>query len=122
MWFFLSVMGLWGSTALMGRWDPWTLPPILDWSLWTCILYLCGASAMNEPFTTLIDKLGGMFGYSLITAYYLTQSTVYLKFLPFSADHPDLWGSVFLVVNLIGPMALVTVGCIQPAIQRRGAS
>ena len=119
MWFFVAVLILWATTATMARWDPWVLAPIVQWFWWTLNLYVCAAAALSDRFTTLESKLLGLFGYCLVAVYFTTMGETYLEFLPSSTDNPDLWPSIFLSVNLIGPMVLITVGCLGPAVQSR---
>ena len=119
MFFFVAVLILWGSTATMASWSSWVLPPVVDWAWWTFHLYVCGIAALSESFTTLQARLMGLFGYTLLVVYYTTQHETFMEFLPESADHPALWASVFLTVNLLGPVLLVTVGCLGAAVQQR---
>ena len=119
MWFFGSVLILWATTVTMERWDPWVLPLHARWVWWTFCLYACGLAALHEQFQTLPTKIMGIFGYCLVVFYYTTMSTTYIYFLPHDADHPDLWATVYLTVNLLGPLVLITVGCLGPAVQRR---
>ena len=119
MWFFLAVLLLWGTTASLGRQDDqWALPPHVIWGWWTICLYLCGAAALREGYATLQNRVMGLFGFTLFIVYYSTMADVYLEFLPVRADNPDLWPTVFLSVNLIGPLLLVSAGCMRASIQR----
>ena len=120
MWFLTSTLVLWGATATMGRWDYDVLAPVVQWTWWTFNLYACGAAAMREAFTSLLTKVAGVVGYSLLVIYYTTMSETYAGFLPTSTDNPELWPQLFLAVNLVGPMLLVTVGCLSAAVQTRG--
>ena len=118
MWFFVAVLILWGTTTMLGRQDDIVLPPIVVWGWWTIVLYLPGWAAVEESWATIQAKLFCVFGFFLLTAYFTTQSAIYLPLLPTNADHPELWPSVFLTVNLLGPMVIVVWGCISPVIQR----
>ena len=120
MWFFAAVLVVWGTTATIGRWDVAVLPPVVAWGWWTVTLYACGTAATAERFRTLDAKLLGMFGYALVVIYYTTQSAAYLALLPSDAGRPDLWPTVFVVVNFLGPLVLVTVGCLGAGVQREG--
>ena len=119
MWFFVAVLVLWGATATMASWPYYTLPDIVDWGWWTFHLYACSIAAMTEDFTTLASRVMGLLGYTLIVVYYVTMSATYLQFIPSNDEYASLWPSVFLSVNLAGPILLITVGCAASAVQRR---
>ena len=119
MWFFSAVLVLWAATVIVGRQDEAVLPPVVQWGIWTMALYAPGVAAIEESWQTLHAKVLGVFGYVLLTAYYTTQMSAYLALLPTDADQPDLWPAVFLSVNLVGPLAVATYGCVSPAVQRR---
>ena len=118
MWFFLAVVLLWGTTAMLGRQDDWVLPPLVQWGWWTTSLYLCGAAVIGGGSTRLENKVGTLFGFTLVVLYYTTMSGTYLTFLPSDMNNPNLWPTVFLSVNLVGPILLVSVGCMSTTIQR----
>ena len=118
MWFLASVLLLWGTTVMLARWDDHILPAIIQWAWWTASLYVCAVAALAEPFRDLHAKVMGMFGYSLVVIYYTTVTAVYTSLVPVDAGRPDLWPTVFLTVNLMGPLALITLGCLSPAVQR----
>ena len=120
MWFFAAVLVLWGTTATIGRWDTAILPPVVAWGWWTATLYACGAAALADSFRTLMSKLSGLFGYTLLVIYYTTQAGAYLALLPTDAARPDLWPTIWLAVNLLGPLTLATLGCLASGVQRRG--
>ena len=118
MWFFLAVLLLWGTTAVLGRQDEWVLPPVVVWAWWTTCLYLCGVAATGDTHETLQSRVTGLFGFTLFVVYYTTQAATYLAFLPADETSPNLWPTVFLAVNLLGPILLVSAGCMRATIQR----
>ena len=120
MWFFVAVLILWGMTATMARWDPWVLAPIAQWTWWTFHLCVCGVAATTERFLGLAEKIMGLFGFCLVVIYYRTMADTYMQFVPSNEDHPDLWAAIFMVVNLLGPLVLITVGVLSTTVQRRG--
>ena len=120
MWFFVAVLVLWGFTFELSRWEDWVLSPVTLWTWWTCCLYVCGIAAATGRFLSLSERIMGMFGFCLVVIYYRTMSETYLKFLPTDAGNPDLWPTVFLAVDLLGPLLLVTVGLLSTSVQRRG--
>ena len=120
MWFFIAVLILWGSTAMLGRWDSWVLAPIVEWAWWTLHLYVCAAAAFYDNFHSLLSRVLGLFGYTMVSLYYLTMQEIYLTFIPTDTANPDLWPTIFLSVNLLAPLAMITVGCLSPAVQKRG--
>ena len=120
MWFFVAVLVLWGTTFEMARWDHWVLPTVTEWTWWTFSLYVCGIAAATGRFISLAEKLMGLFGFCLVVIYYRTQSDTYMQFVPSNEAHPDMWAAIFMVVNLLGPLILITVGVLSPAVQRRG--
>ena len=120
MWFFVAVLILWSTTFELARWDDFVLPTVTEWAWWTVILYVCGIAAISGRFISLAEKVTGLFGFCLVAIYYRTMSDTYMTFLPTDAEHPDLWPSVFLVINLAGPLILMTVGLLNTAVQRRG--
>lgn len=118
MWFFIAVLVLWVSTALIGRQDSYVLPPVVQWCWWTTVLFVCGVAATRSAFLNLSDRMGGLFGFALFLLYYMTQSGTYVAFLPADSANPDLWPTVFVAVNLVGPVVLVSAGCIATTVQR----
>ena len=119
MWLFVAVLVLWGSTVTMDQWDNWVLPDIVQWAWWTFHLYACGIASTTGRYLNLAEKVMALFAYCLVVIYYRTMSDTYLGFLPADADNPDLWPTIFLAVNLLGPLLLITVGLLAPAVQRR---
>ena len=119
MWFFFAVLTLWVATHFLSFIsDTWVLPSMLEWGMWTYGLYLCGYAALTESFKMLHDRVGGIFGYSLLVMYYITQSATYMEFLPENAARPDFWPSIFLSINLAGPIVLTSLGCMQTTVQK----
>ena len=114
MWFFITVLLLWATTAIQGRLDAVVLPPLALWGWWTVTLYLCGVAALNEPFETIQARLMGLFGYAMLALYYVTMAGLYMEFVPTSSEHPDMWPTV----NLVGPLLLATLGCMRASLQR----
>lgn len=122
MWLFAAVLVLWGSTFELARWEHWVLSPVTLWTWWTSLLYVCGIAA-TCPVRSLADRVMGLFGYCLVAVYYLIMSTTYMEFLPADPANPDLWPTLFLTVNLLGPLLVITVGLVaggSPIVQRRG--
>ena len=118
MLFFLAVLILWGLTAMLGRQDPLVLPPLVRWGWWTFSLYVCGTAAISEGYVTLQNKVMGLFGFTLFVVYYTSMSGMYLDLLPSNTDSPNLWPTVFVSINLIGPLLLVSAGCMRATTQR----
>ena len=118
MWFFLAVILLWGTTAVLGRQDQWSLPPLVQWGWWTISLYLCGTAAISDAYTTLQARVMGLFGFTLFVVYYTTMSSTYLDLVPSDTASPNLWPTVFVSINLIGPLLLVSAGCMRATVQR----
>ena len=118
MWFFFSVLVLWGSTATMGRLNEAVLPPLVLWVWWTAVLYLCGLAAVRETYNELPARLMGLFGFTMVVIYYTSMSDTYMGFLPVDEDNPNLWPTVFLSLNLVGPVLLITLGCMRATVQR----
>ena len=119
MWFFAAVLVLWGTTLQLAGWDDWVISPVTEWAWWTCSLYVCGVAATTTRFLSLADRLMGVFGFALVVIYYRTMPDTYLEFVPTSETNPDMWPTIFLVVNLVGPLLLITVGLIQTAVRER---
>ena len=120
MWFFAAVLILWGSTFEMARWADWVLPIVTEWTWWTFNLYLCGIAAATGRFLSLAEKVMGLFGFCLVVIYYRTMSGIYMEFVPSNEDYPDLWAAIFMVVNLLGPLVMITAGVLSTTVQRRG--
>ncbi len=119
MWFFVAVLILWGTTFELARWEHWVLSPVTQWAWWTFSLYVVGIAAIAGRFLSLAEKVMGIFGFCLVVVYYRTMADTYLGFLPTDAANPDLWPTVFLAVNLVGPLLLVTVGLLAQSVQRQ---
>lgn len=120
MWFFVAVLILWATTAYSTELEEWQIQPLVQWAWWTFTLYVVGIAAATGRFLSLSERLMGLFGFCLVVIYYRTMAETYLKFVPTDADNPDLWPTIFLAVNLLGPLLLVTVGLLSTAIQSRG--
>ena len=119
MWFFIATLILWGSTFQLADWERWVLSPVTQWAWWTFTLYVVGVAATTGRFLSLAERLMGLFGYCLVVIYYRSMADTYLKFLPTDADNPNLWPTIFLAVNLLGPLLLVTAGLLSTAVQTR---
>ena len=119
MWYFVAVLVLWGTTVELAGWQDWVLSPITLWTWWTFNLYVCGIAATTARYVTLGEKLLGLFAFVLVVAYYRTMSDTYMGFIPEDASNPDMWPTIFLSVNLVGPLLLATVGPITSAIRRQ---
>lgn len=119
MWFSVAVIVLWGTTVIAGGWNPSVLPLVVKWGIWTIVLYVVAAAAIAEPFRDVLSRVAGMLGYTLFAIYFVTMSGTYLTFLPYDEANPDLWPSVFLSVNFLGPFILTTFGCAATGFQRR---
>ena len=117
MWFLVATLILYGSTFQLDRWGHWALPDVTLWSWWTFTLYVCGVAAATGTYRTLPDRLMGLFGFCLVILYYRVSWDTFIKFLPTDMDNPDLWPMIFLAVNLLGPLLLITVGLLAPAVQ-----
>ena len=120
MWFFVAVLILWATTVQMEEWPVWLLPKTVEWTWWTFHLYLCGIAASTGRFLTTAEKVMGLFGFCLVVLYYRTMSGTYMEFLPSNETHPDMWAAVFTVVNLVGPIILISTGVLKTAVQRHG--
>ena len=120
MWYFLSVLVLWATTFELARWEPWVLSPVTLWTWWTFSLYVVAAAATTGRFQSLTERLTGLFGFAMVVVYYRTMSDTYMKFIPTDETHPDMWPTIFLAVNLLGPLLLIVVGLVQTTVQRRG--
>ena len=113
---FFAVLLLWGATAAIERWGGGS-PPIIVWVWWTSALHLCGAAAWADLYLSLAQRVSGLLSYTMLAVYYTTQQATYLGFLPADPANPDLWPTIYLVVNLIAPIAMATVGIARMAIQ-----
>ena len=118
MWFLAATLILFGSTFELDRWGHWALPEVTLWAWWTFQLYVCGVAAATGRYMTLPDRLLGLFGFALMVVYYRVAWDTFIKFLPTDAANPDLWPTIFLTVNLLGPLLVTTVGLLAPAVQR----
>lgn len=119
MWFFVAVLILYGATYTMAEWDAYLLHPVVEWAWWTFHLYVCGIAASSSRYVSLGDKVMGVFGYCLVVIYYRTMPDTYMDFLPTDTANPDLWPTVFLTINLLGPLLVITAGLLAPAVQSR---
>ena len=119
MYFLVAVLFLWAATAGLSAEDVFPLPVLVQWVIWTLALYGCGVLALEEKFAELHSRLGGVLGFTMILLYYTTQSAVYMTFLPTDFSNPTLWPTVFLSVNLLGPIMLAIAGCVRATVQGR---
>ena len=116
MWFFLAVLLLWGTTAVLGDHQD-RFSDLVQWCWWTVCLYLCGCAAVAERFESLAARVMGVFGFTLLTLYYTNMSGDYMDFVPHDPANVDFWPTVFLTVNLLGPLLLVCAGCMRATVQ-----
>ena len=124
MRFFLAVLFLWVVTVAYGGEVSVLagLPPISLWGLWTAALYLVCWIALETKFTSFQDKMSGLLGYTFVVIFYITMSETYLTIIPSDSDpdHPNLWATVFLAVNMLGPIVMISAGCMRATIQGGG--
>jgi len=115
---FAAVLLLWLITEAVEAGGAY--PPLLIWALWTSALFLCGAASWADVYLTLTNRVAGLAAYTMLTVYYITMQAEYLQFIPSDADYPDLWPTLYMVINLVSPIGLVTVGILRMAVQRGG--
>ena len=118
MWFFLSVLMLWGMTAVLGRQEDWFLPPFLIWGLWTACQYSCALLSFQGGYKAFYTAIATGFGFTLVLIYYSTQAAIYMEFLPKDAANPNLWPDLFLYLNLVIPLFMMLIGCLSHAVQK----
>ena len=118
----MAVLLLWVSTALLpGLQQGGAFLPLLVWAIWTLILFLCGWAAWTDDYlATLINRVAGLVSYTMLVIYYITMQATYLAFIPtdLTPDNPDLWPTLYLVINLAIPSLLVTTGIARTAVQK----
>ena len=117
MMFFAAVLALWAADAFLGRAGGIDLPPLFVYGIWTIAMYLPGVAAVEESWEAFHSRLGGIFGYTLFALYYIREFEGFAGFLPYGED--PTWRVIFLMVNVLAPLAVVTTGCLSPAVQRR---
>ena len=115
---FATVLVLWVSTEALEAGGAY--PPLLIWALWTLALFLCGAAAWSDVYLTLANRVAGLVAYTMLVIYYITMQTDYLKFIPSDTAYPDLWATLYMVINLVAPIGMVTVGILRTAVQSGG--
>ena len=115
----VAVLLLWSITqGLDQRGD--ALPSLVLWAVWSAALLGCAAAAWSEVYLSLSARVTGLISYVLIILYYITQQSVYLAFVPADPAYPDMWATLYTVINLLAPAGLVTMGVCRTAIQREG--
>ena len=87
------------------------------WAWWTSSLYLCGAAAWADTYLSLSNRVAGLVAYTMFAAYYIAMQSHYLVLVPANPDFPDMWATLYMVVNLLAPIGLVTVGIARMAVQ-----
>ena len=114
---FVATLLLWGITqGLDQRGD--ALPSLVLWAVWSAALLGCAAAAWADVYLSLSARVAGLMSFSLVSLYYITQQNVYLTFIPADPAYPDMWPTLYLVINLLAPIGLVTMGISRMAIQR----
>ena len=114
---FVAVLLLWSITqGLDQRGD--ALPSLVLWAIWSAALLGCAAAAWADVYLSLSARVTGLISYVMIILYYITQQSVYLAFMPADPAYPDMWATLYLVINLVAPIGLVTIGIARVAIQR----
>ena len=62
--------------------------------------------------------MAGLVSYTMFAAYYITMQAHYLALAPTNAEYPDLWPTLYMVLNLLAPIGLVTIGVARMAVQK----
>ena len=110
---FLSTVILWGITAVLpGRELP---SPLITWAWWTSSQYLCAGASWEETYESARDRVMGVAAYTLVATYYIVMQPIYMEFIPLDADRPNLWPTIYMVVNLVLPIGLVIGGLCRGA-------
>ena len=116
---FVAVLLLWSITqGLDQRGD--ALPSLVLWAVWSAALLGCAAAAWADVYLSLSARVAGLMSFVLFGLYYITQQGVYLAFVPIDPAYPDMWATLYTVINLVSPIGLVTVGILRMAVQRGG--
>ena len=119
MLLFMAVLLLWVSTGLLPSLQQGgAFPSLLVWAVWTFVLFLCGWAAWTDDYLSLVNRVAGLVSYTMLVIYYITMQSQYLAFIPTNMDYPDLWPTLYLVINLTAPIGLVTVGIVRTALQK----
>lgn len=118
MWFFIAVLILWGSTTVILGQDEAILPPIIQWGWWTITLYLPALAAIEESWESVLSRILAVVAAFMLVAYFTLEIDNYITLLPTDADSPDLWPTIFVFANLLGPWFGVLYGCSKPLILR----
>ena len=113
---FVAVLLLWVSTQALERGG--FIPPLALWAWWTSSLFLCGAAAWADTYLSLPNRVAGLVSYTMFAAYYITMQAHYLALVPTNAEYPDLWPTLYMVLNLLAPIGLVTIGVARMAVQK----
>ena len=116
MWLLVAVLVLLGSSEVIAGLDDHVLPPVARWGWWTLTLLGCGLASIHAPFGRFHQKAMGLVSVTMFYTSYPLLWDTYVGMIPAEpADFP--WTTVFLTVNVILPLILVTIGPLLPVIR-----
>ena len=128
MLIFAAVLILWVSTGILefsagSQAIREGLPPLVVWGWWSFALFLCALAPFGEVYESLLERTAALASYTMLALYYISMQSTYLAYVraltpdPAQAGNPDLWPTLYLVVNLGAPALLATVGIIRRGVQ-----
>ena len=120
MWLLTAVLVLLGSTEVIAGLGDNALPPMARWSWFTASQLSCGLAAIYSPYVRFHWRALGL---ASITLFYISYPMMWDKYVSIMPTEPVgfPWPDIFVAVNVILPLLLVTMGPVLPSLGfRRG--
>ena len=118
MAFFAAVLLTWAFSYLLGLSELDRLPTFLPWGIWTIVVCTPGVLAWYEDWVPLVNKLFGMAGFTLLLLCFVLRQDAAILLLPTDALNPDLWPTLYALLNMVVPFGLAATGMARIAILR----
>ena len=116
--FLLTVLIMMGTAERIGGFPDHVLPPLARWGWWTASLWVCGLAANYASYRGFADKAAGLLAATLFYASYPLLWGDYVKLIPPGPEHlASWWPTIFVIINVVLPLAAVTIGPIRPVVR-----
>ena len=112
----LAVLVLLGSTQVIGGFPDHVLPPLARYGWWTIHVYAVGLAGVYHTYGEWHWKQVGVLSATIFFSSYGFMWSDYLAMMPTQPEGFH-WQTVFAVVNVILPIAMVTAGSIIPVVR-----
>ena len=118
MWLLAAVLVLLGSTEIIAGLGDNALPPVARWAWFTTSQLSCGLAAIYSPYARFHWRAIGL---ASITLFYISYPLMWDKYIIIMPTEPATfpWPDIFVAMNVILPLILITIGPILPVMGGR---